>query len=246
MEGRIARLVLDRPDKRNAINQAMWDAIPDLVGRASAAARLLLLEGVPGGVFSAGADIAEFASGSLDREWRAANQAAIRAAMSSVASAPVPTIALIEGDCVGGGCGLALCCDLRLAGPAARLGITPARLGLVYSLEDTRRLVEAVGPAQAKRILFTGALFGAQEAARIGLVTLLADDVRAAADELARAVLASSGHSQRETKAMIARVLAGQREDDEATLRTFAQAFDGADFREGSAAFLERRPAVFE
>lgn len=243
--GRIARLTIDRPDKRNAISHAMWEELPELVRRACADARALIVEGEPGGVFSAGADIGEFAGGSRDPAWRAANQAAIRAAMSAMADASIPTLALIEGDCIGGGCGLALCCDLRIASPAARFGITPARLGLVYSLEDTRRVVEAVGPSQAKRILFTGTLIGGAEAARLGLVTELAEDARARADEIAATILTCSGHSQRETKAIVARVLAGQRDDDADTMRLFAEAFDGPDFVEGSAAFLERRKAEF-
>ena len=75
-----------------------------------------------------------------------------------------PTIAVIDGDCIGGGCGIALACDMRIAGPAARFGITPAKLGLVYPLHDTKLLVDAVGPSQAKRILFTGQILPADEA----------------------------------------------------------------------------------
>ncbi len=242
---RVAWLSIDRTEKRNAISQAMWEEFPGLVRSACADARVLILQGAPGGVFSAGADIGEFASGSRDPAWRTANQQAIRAAMTAVAEAPIPTLALIEGDCIGGGCGLSLCCDLRIASPAARFGITPARLGLVYSLEDTRRLIEAVGPSQAKRILFTGAIIDAEEAARIGLVTLLAGDARARADQIAADILASSGHSQRETKRIVARILGGQREDDADTMRLFFEAFGGPDFAEGSAAFLARRQADF-
>lgn len=244
-EGRIARLVIARPEKRNAFTNAMWEALPALVGQAVATARVLVVEG-EGGTFCAGADISEFAALTADPEWRAANQSAIRAAMSALAEAPIPTLALIDGDCIGGGCGLALCCDLRIAGPGARFGITPARLGLVYSLEDTRRLVEAVGPSQAKRILFSADLLDADEAARIGLVTMLADEPRAEAETLAARLATVSGHSQRESKRMVARILAGQTADDAETRALFAAAFDGADFRKGSAAFLERRPATFE
>lgn len=245
IEGRVARLTIDRAVKRNALDQAMWLAIPALVAEAVAGARVLIVEGAPGGVFSAGADIGEFATGSRDPDWRAANQAAIRAAMTAIAEAPIPTIALIEGDCIGGGCGLALACDVRIAGPKGRFGVTPARLGLVYSLEDTRRLVEAVGLAQARRILFTGALIDCTEAARIGLVTIPSDDPRATTDAVAADILATSGHSQREGKAMVARVSAGQRDDDDTTKKLFEQAFSLPDFAEGSAAFLERRPADF-
>lgn len=246
IDGRVATLRFDRADKRNAVNQQMWESIPSLLREAiEREAGVLVLAGAPGGVFSAGADIAEFASGVRDPDWGSANQAAIRAAMGSLAEAPIPTIALVEGDCVGGGCGLALCCDLIVAGPAARFGITPARLGLVYSLEDTARLVQRVGPAQAKRILFGGELIDAAEAARIGLVEILAEDpgtqVRAIVDQW----LAASPHSQRESKAIIRRILNGQAVDDAETLALFAAAFDGDDFAEGSSAFLERRTPRF-
>lgn len=244
LDGKVARLVIARPEKRNALTDAMWKALPGLVEEAGRTARVLIVEG-EGGTFSAGADIGEFAELTADPAWREANQAAIRSAMTSLAEAPLPTIALVEGDCIGGGCGLALCCDLRIAAPAARFGITPARLGLVYSLEDTRRLVEAVGPSQSKRILFSGDLIDAAEAARIGLVTILAADPRGGAGQIAARLAEVSGHSQRESKKMIARILSGQFADDAETRALFAAAFDGPDFKEGSAAFLERRPATF-
>lgn len=246
VENRVARLTIDRAAKRNAMNHAMWSALPALVTRASTEARVLVVQGAPGGVFCAGADISEVFELNRDLAWRQANQAAIRSAMAALAEAPIPTLALIEGDCIGGGCGLALACDLRIAGPSARFGITPAKLGLVYSLEDTRRLVLTVGAAQARRILFTASLLDAVEAARIGLATILADDPLAEVEAIVAALLATSGHSQREAKAMIARVEAGQCADDGATLALFEQAFSRPDFAEGSAAFLGRRKANFE
>lgn len=243
-DGRVAHLMLDRLAKRNAITGEMWRAIPVLMGEAGNA-RAVVLRAAEAGAFSAGADIAEFAAGARDPAWRAANQAAIRAAMTAVRHCAVPTLALVEGDCVGGGCGLALACDLRVAGPAARFGITPAKLGLVYSLEDTKLLVDLVGPSQAKRILFMGALLAAAEAERIGLVTALADEPHAMADEWLGAIVAASPHSQRAAKRMVARVVAGQAEDDTDTLATFDAAFTGADFGEGMEAFLAKRRPDF-
>ncbi len=245
IEDRVARLTIARAHKRNAMTHAMWEMVPGMVVEACAGARLLVVEGA-GASFCAGADIGEFAAATHDPAWRAANQAAIGAAMAALAGAAIPTIARIEGDCIGGGCGLALCCDLRIAGPSARFGITPARLGLVYSLEDTRRLVQAVGPSQAKRILFSAELIDAGEAARIGLVTMLAEDTGAEVERMAGVLTRVSGHSQRESKLMVTRIQSGQNEDDEQTRVLFNAAFDGDDFREGSAAFLERRPARFE
>lgn len=243
IKGTVAALEINRPAKRNAFTQAMWEALPALLAKAMAdpAVRVLVLRAAEPGAFCAGADIAEFGAGAHDLAWRAANQAAIARVQSELASAPKPTIAFVEGDCVGGGCGLAIACDLRVASPAARFGITPSKLGLVYSLHDTKLLVDLVGPAQAKRILFTGQLLDATEAHRIGLVDILADSP----DSLAAAVAEASPHTAREAKAMVGRILAGQTHDDDATRALFANAFTLPDFAEGVAAFLEKRKACF-
>lgn len=241
--GRVAHLLIDRAAKRNAFTQAMWEALPVLLGEAMAddAVRVLILRAAEPGAFSAGADIAEFATGARDAAWRAANQAAIARAQFELARAPKPVIAYVDGDCVGGGCGLALACDLRVATPAARFGITPAKLGLVYSLHDTKLLVDLVGPAQAKRILFTAGLIDAAEACRIGLVDLLdADPIG-----LAETIAGNSPHSVRQSKAMVCRILDGQAGDDAATQALFADAFTLRDFDEGVAAFLAKRRPVF-
>jgi enoyl-CoA hydratase/carnithine racemase len=241
--GAIATLAIDRPAKRNAFNQAMWEALPDLLAQAMGdpAVRLLLLESAVDGVFCAGADIGELLANKDDAAWRAANQAAINRAQFELARAPKPTIAFIDGDSVGGGCGLALACDIRIATGRARLGITPAKLGLVYPLHDTKLLTDLVGPGQAKRMLFTGALLGADEALRIGLVDIVADSP----DALAAAIAAASPHSCRHIKDFVRRILDGQTDDDAETLAVFAAAFTGADFLEGTLAFVEKRKADF-
>lgn len=245
--GPTARLMIDRAARKNSFSQEMWEKLPELVGEAMADpdVRVLVLQsGVPG-VFSAGADIEEFGAHAQDQAWRDRNQAAIRRAQSELVAAEKPTIALVEGVCVGGGCGLAIACDLRVAGPGARMGITPARLGLVYSLHDTKLLVDLVGPAQAKRILFTGQLLEAGEAARIGLIDILAKDARGEADRLAEAIAAASPHSVRASKKIVRRILSGQSKDDADTLAQFNRAFDGEDYREGVAAFLAKRAPRF-
>ncbi len=245
--GPVARLLIDRAEKKNAFNQEMWEALPDLVSRAMADSqvRVLILQSAVPGIFSAGADIAEFSGGARDPEWRKRNQGAIRRAQYELARAEKPTIALVEGSCVGGGCGLAIACDLRVAGPRARFAITPARLGLVYSLHDTKLLVDLVGPAQAKRILFTADLIDAAEAQRIGLVDILSEDAPREAEALAGTIAEASPHSTASSKKMIRRILDGQAEDDEETLRQFDAAFQGEDFEEGVGAFLAKRKAQF-
>lgn len=241
--GAIAHLLIDRAAKRNAFTQAMWLALPALVEQAMAdpAVRVLVLRAAEPGAFCAGADIGEFGVGANDSAWRAANQAAIARAQHVLARAAKPVIAFVEGDCVGGGCGLAIACDLRVATSGARFGITPAKLGLVYSLHDTKLLVDLVGPSQAKRILFTAGLVDAAEALRIGLIDLIDSDPLA----LAQTIAANSLHSTTQSKAMIRRILDGQSDDDATTRDLFADAFVLPDFAEGVSAFLSRRKPNF-
>ncbi|MEZ0072418.1 enoyl-CoA hydratase/isomerase family protein [Planotetraspora sp. GP83] len=163
----VATLTLNRPEKRNAMTAAMWRAIPGVVAdlAANRAVRVLVLTGA-GGTFSAGADISEIAALSDNGDDTGLTVAAERALIEF----PKPAIASIEGYCVGGGCQLALACDLRFASSAARFGITPAKLGIVYPISSTRRLVEIAGPAAAKYLIFSAELVDAGHALRTGLV----------------------------------------------------------------------------
>ena len=246
-QGAIARLLIDRAEKRNAFTQVMWEALPVLLDEAMAddAVKVVILQSATPGVFCAGADIAEFGAGALDPEWRERNQQAISRAQIELTRAEKPVIAAIDGDCVGGGCGLSIACDMRVASPRARFGITPAKLGLVYSLHDTKLLVDLVGPAQAKRILFTAQLLPADEAQRIGLIEILDADPLAAAEALAQTIASASSHSVRQTKKIVRRILDGQADDNAETAALFGAAFTGPDFKEGVSAFLEKRKAVF-
>ena len=243
-QGPIAHLIIGRAAKRNAFNQAMWEALPGLVAKAMAdpALRVLVLQSAEPGIFCAGADIGELAANADNPDWRLASQTAINRAQWELTRAAKPTIALIDGDCIGGGCGLALACDLRVASARSRFGITPAKLGLVYPLHDTKLLVDLIGPANAKRILFTGTLIGTAEAHRIGLIDIIADT----ADDLIAAMTSVSGHSQRESKAIIRHILDGQTADDDRTRALFADAFAGPDFSEGVDAFLNKRTPRFK
>jgi enoyl-CoA hydratase/carnithine racemase len=241
--GDIARILIDRPGKRNAFNQAMWLQLPLLVAEAVAdsAVRVIILASSTPGMFCAGADIGELLANKDDADWRGANQAAINAAQFELTRAAKPVIAFVDGDCVGGGCGLALACDIRVSTARSRFGITPAKLGLVYPLHDTKLLVDLVGPGQAKRMLFTGALLTAEEALRIGLIEMLEED----ADDLAHIISGASAHSTHGIKGFVRRILDGQADDDEATHAAFAEAFTLPDFDEGTRAFVEKRKADF-
>lgn len=166
----LARLTLDRPERRNAIPRESWLALAERIGEAESA-RLLVVTGA-GGAFCAGADLADFP---MDAEAAAAFRLAMRAALDRLRDLAIPTIARIEGACYGAGVALAMACDMRLAAPGATFAITPAKIGISYPQEDVHRLVELVGPGQAARLLFTGLSVDAHEAARIGLVEQVAD-----------------------------------------------------------------------
>ncbi len=245
--GPVASLLIDRPAKRNAFDQSMWEALPKLVAAAMAdqSVAMLIVRSAHPGVFCAGADIGEFATASSDPIWRARNAAAIRSTQIVLARAPKPTLAVVDGDAIGGGCGIAMACDLRIASVRARFGITPAKLGLVYPLHDTRLLVELVGPAQARRLLYSGMIIPAQEALRIGLVQQLAEDLDAEVASFVSAVVSASLASQRGSKAIIQRIIEGAHDDDASSQDDFDKAFTGADFQEGVAAFLSKRKPVF-
>lgn len=241
-----ATLTLDRPARRNALDLAMWEALPPLVEQAMAnsAVRLLVLTGA-GGAFCAGADIGEFADHAADPTWRARNNAAIRLTQTTLTRAAKPVLAAIPGDAIGGGLGLAMACDVRFAVPSARFGMTPAKLGLVYPLHDTKLLVDAIGASATKRMLFTARIFDAAEALRLGLIDAVVDDLAAAVDDFADRVASLSATTQIAAKAIVRRILDGATDDDAASAGAFDAAFASADFAEGVAAFHAKRPARF-
>ena len=242
--GEVAHLVIDRAAKRNSMTQEMWQALPRLVDQAvdDRSVRVLLIRAAEPGPFCAGADLGEFMAHAEDPAWLTESQLAINRTQRAVARAALPTVAFIEGDCIGGGCGLAVACDLRVATPKARFAVTPAKLGLIYPLHDVKLLTDLVGPGQAKHLMFTGSIIDAVEALRIGLVEAVADSPAALID----AIAAVSPFSIRETKELVRRVGDGQIDDDDYTWTRFASAFQGADFREGVGAFLAKRKARFE
>lgn len=247
--GDVAWLLLDRLDKRNAITQAMWETIIDqLVTLADdRMVKVLVLASASTEVFSAGADIAEFEAIGADPARGAANNAAIRDSHRLLGRFPKPTIAAVAGPCVGGGCGLALACDMRIAADTARFAIPPAKLGLIYSLQDTKRLVDLVGPAEARMMLFTGRMVDAERALRIGLVNDMVPTVEleSSVTALANELAACSQHSIRGSKRVIQMVLDGLADDTDETSALFAQAFEGPDHLEGRSAFLAKRKPSF-
>lgn len=247
--GQVAEIILDRPDKRNALSIEMWAAIPALVDEAVAArdVKVILLHGGDAGAFAAGADISEFGTIYATPEAAAASGETIATALAAIETCPKPVIAAIEGACVGGGVSLAVAADLRVAAETARFGVTPGKLGLVYPPGDTRRLVSVIGSAHARDILFTGRIFPAAEAKEMGLVNRLvpAGTARQAARALADEVSAISQWSARAIKQMLAGIEAGWTDDSPEAQALFLEGFANEDFQEGHRAFLEKRKAKF-
>jgi enoyl-CoA hydratase len=247
-DGPVATIHLNRPDKRNALSMAMWQQVFEAVERADADAsiKVVIVTG-EGQAFAAGADIDEFKQTFSDASAASAVAEVTYRAQKRLHRNAKPTIAKIRGACVGGGCGLALCCDLRFADETAKMGITPGKLGLIYTLADTKRLVDVVGPSTAKDILYTGRILNADEAARVGLIDRLvpAADLDKSVAAYAADICAASQFSARGTKQIIQQILDGLDDDTQATRQLFIDAFAGPDFKEGFTAFAEKRKPKF-
>ena len=249
-DGAVATLTINRPERLNALSYAMFTRLPKLVAEAAAmpGIRALVLRGAGTRAFSAGADISEFKTMRTTREQAAAYDDAVRAAEESIAAFPSPTIAAVHGHCYGGGCALAIACDIRFAAAGARFAITPAKLGLVYPLRATRLLVDLVGPSRAKIILMSGADYSAAQAQAFGLADEVYEDpaaLDAAVREFTALLAARSGVTQRAVKETIARIMDGITHDDESHAQLRESALGSPDYAEGVRAFLERRPPVF-
>lgn len=246
--GEVATLTLSRPGKKNAVSYSMWSAIPKIIADVEADARVkvLLLTGA-GGDFSAGADIGEFADLRSTAEGAAAYDKAVEGAVRALSGMRKPSVAMIRGNCIGGGCQLSVASDFRFAEHGARFGITPAKLGIVYDFTSTRALVALVGPANARYFLLSGQLVDATRAREIGLVNdvFAPEELHTATMEFVRTLCSRSQASIRGMNRIIEKILAGQQESDAEVEHIRREAVHGADYAEGVAAFLQRRPPRF-
>jgi enoyl-CoA hydratase/carnithine racemase len=243
VEQGIATLCLDRPEKRNAIDLEMWAAIGDRC-RALAddpSVKVLIVRGA-GDHFCAGADIDGL-------RWDDATYQRVNLeAAAALADFPNPSIAFIRGSCIGGGVQIAAACDVRFADTTARLGITPARLGILYPPPSLQRLLELVSPSSAKHLLFSAELIDAARALRIGLL----DEVHEPDDAEARLAMFAkllaeqrSQLTQQASKAMIDSLPATGRVDEDLAAQWGDELANADDPGEGVAAFLEGRPPRF-
>lgn len=248
-DGPLAVLTLNRPSKRNALSKAMWREIAKKAGEVAAdkSRRVMILRGSDARAFSAGADIEEFEKVHASPETAHAYIDDVDRAFEAVAGLEIPTIAMIQGVCFGGGCALSLCCDFRYADNNAKFCIPPAKLGLVYSLKDTKRLADLIGPAKAKEMLMTALVVDAAEAHRIGLANHLYEPEALEAETVAFAQRLA-GLSQvtiGAVKLIMNDILSGTSSDTEASRRLVDGQFASPDYVEGRRAFLEKRKPVF-
>ena len=240
VDGPVATMTLNRPDKRNAVRMSMWAAIAAHVNALveDSDIRVLVVKGA-GDHFCAGADISELTNGP-GGEYARVNWNAEEA----LANFPGPTIAMIRGNCVGGGVSIATACDIRIASTDAIFGITPSKLGIVYPTNALERAVRLIGASATKHLMYSGELIDADRALRIGLIDELLDtsDLDARVNQLVATLVERSSLTQVASKAMIDEVVRDGRVKP-ATTRHWEDEMDkSGEVREGVAAFLAKRP----
>ena len=245
-DGPVGTIWLNRPSKRNAMNYAMWAGLEAAVAamEGDPDVRVVVLRGT-GDHFCAGADITELnvARAAAERSFAEVNMDA-EAALAGLVK---PTVAMIAGDCIGGGCALAIDCDIRIATSEARFGITPAKLGIVYPSASLERVTHLLGPAVTKRLLFTGDLIDATTALRVGLVDEVIDggDAERRLATLTAVLASRSLLTQSSTKAMVAAVLANGSVTEDVRAHWTRVAAAAPDLAEGIAAFADKREPRF-
>jgi enoyl-CoA hydratase/carnithine racemase len=248
VDGVIGWLILNRPERKNALNGDMWGAIPPLLDALvkQPGVKVIVLRGVNAEAFAAGADISEFASSRFNAEAAQAYEQMNTHAMAAIRTCALPTIALIQGFCVGGGVSLALSCDLRFSDASGIFALPPARLGLAYPMAGIRDLLATVSPPIAKEMIYTARRLNAAEAAQAGLINAVADDVEAHVRQIAASIADNAPLTIRASKAAIdhaAGRLGAPSLVEVAELTTAC--FNSDDYREGQAAFLEKRKPRF-
>ena len=244
----VARLRLNNPEKRNALDHEVLDALaaalPDL--DRGIEVRCVVITGT-GRAFSAGYDIGGIADDSFERDAEALVAHPFTAAMDAVSAHPFPVLAAINGHCLGGGLELAVRCDLRVCAAGAKLGMPPAKLGLIYGHTGLERFIDVVGVAHTRDLFLTGRTVDAERALRMGLVGEVAadDEVEAASLALAAEIAANAPLSMKGNKHAIetlARFPRLTEEQERELVELRRSCFASADFREGVRAFAEKRP----
>jgi enoyl-CoA hydratase/carnithine racemase len=244
----VARIRIVNPQRRNALDHEILDGLADILPRLDDGieTRCVIVTGAPP-AFSAGYDLASIPADTFERDAEALVAHPFHAAMEALAAHPWPTLAAINGHCLGGGLELAVTCDLRICASSAKLGMPPAKLGLVYGHTGLRKFIDVVGVPRTKELFLTGRNFQAERAERMGLVHEVVDDdaLEQAAVERAAAIAANAPLSMRGNKRAIEvlrqnPILNDQQERGLIALREAC--FSSEDLREGIEAFAAKRP----
>ena len=250
VDGPVGRLTFNNPERHNAMSLEMWRdaaaALEELTGDAGV--RVVVLVGAGGKAFVSGADISKFERERANADGVAVYNAAGERFSQVLLDCPQATIAMIRGYCIGGGMGIAVCCDLRVASDQSRFGVPAAKLGLGYGLENLRRLTNLVGPQFTAEMLFTARQFDATEAAQMGLVNRVVSDAEMEpyVDAMAQTISGNAPLTIRAVKGILQELSRDGGRPDIARCDALVNAcFESEDYREGRRAFLEKRKPVF-
>jgi enoyl-CoA hydratase/carnithine racemase len=246
----VGLITFNQPEKRNAMSVDMWHGLVAILDQfeADPGVRVVIMTGAGSKAFVSGADISQFEKNRADGSAQVEYERLTSAGRSKLADFPKPVIARIRGFCLGGGLGIAMQADLRIAAIDSEFGIPAAKLGIAYGFDMVRKLVSLVGPAHARTMLFTGNRLGAKEAERIGLVNqVVADeDLNETVLALARTIADNAPLSTRAAKLAVTEAVKSESERDIAAVNAAVLAcFDSADYREGRTAFMEKRRPRF-
>jgi enoyl-CoA hydratase len=247
----VGLIIFNQPEKRNAMSVAMWAGLGEILDefQEDSSVRVIILTGAGPKAFVSGADISQFEKQRSNADAQVEYDRLTSAGRAKLAAYPKPVIARIRGFCLGGGLGIAMQADLRIAAEDSEFGIPAARLGIAYGFDMVRKLVDLVGPAHARMILYTGTRFDAAEAARIGLINRVVGDSELSdvVIDIARTIADNAPLSIAASKVSVSNAVkdADARDMDQMQ-RMIAACFDSADYREGRTAFMEKRPPKFQ
>jgi enoyl-CoA hydratase len=249
-DGAIATVTLSTPGKLNALSVRHWNTLRDVMRRMALEAdlRAIVLRGAEGN-FAAGADISEFQTvRSNVADGTHYHEDTVKGALMAIVECPVPTVALIEGACVGGGLEIACSCDLRIAGESARFGVPINRLGFPLAHSEMTGLLGLVGKAVTLEILLEGRVFRAREAYEKGLLTRLVSDadVEKEAFATAQRIAAGGPNAARATKRWVRRLSVAPEPLNDAEVREHFSFFDSDEYREGVRSFLAKTKPDFK
>lgn len=244
------RIMLDNQAKRNAMTFDMWRDIPAVLDdfEADADVRVVIISGRGGKAFCAGADISQFEKNRSSEDAVEIYNTTVKAASDRIANCAKPTIAKIEGFCIGGGLGLALCCDMRIANDVSTYAVPAAKLGLGYRADGLKRLIDVVGPSFAKEIFYTARQFNPTEALQMGLINRVVPRtlLDAYVDDYTRTIVRNAPLTIYAAKVVVDQLIKPDGGDEERMIRVVDDCFNSADYQEGRKAFMEKRKPEFQ